>query len=272
MAIQLPDAGTGNGATGDNEFVLWTKVKNNFSNQDHAASRLVGTDSGNVMEVGAFGVGRGTTPSTTEPVHTLPNGFFRYDNDSPETPSGLGRYDTYGIKVNRHALGYGAALFLPYHIYAKGICLRVHANSSYFDHYFYTDRNTTTDANGFIKAASPIVKVFADKVDLNSDAASQDVTFTKNGVGDYTITTQSGLSIDGWYIELPKDINGNPKLAVTLDETDGVISLKCYKRVFSMETFTFVPDLDEPLDVPDGRWIDLRLNEIPNDGTDPDEV
>ena len=43
MAIQIPNAGTGNGATGDNEFVLWTKVINNFSDQTNAASRLVGT-------------------------------------------------------------------------------------------------------------------------------------------------------------------------------------------------------------------------------------
>lgn len=43
MAIQIPNPGTGNGATGDNEFVLWSKVKDNFSNTEHAASRLVGT-------------------------------------------------------------------------------------------------------------------------------------------------------------------------------------------------------------------------------------
>lgn len=48
MAIQVPNPGTGNGATGDNEFVLWTKVKDNFSNTTHAASRLVGTATGQV--------------------------------------------------------------------------------------------------------------------------------------------------------------------------------------------------------------------------------
>lgn len=48
MAIQIPNAGTGNGATGDNEFVLWTKVINNFSDQTHAASRLVGTAAGQI--------------------------------------------------------------------------------------------------------------------------------------------------------------------------------------------------------------------------------
>lgn len=43
MTIQIPNPGTGNGATGDNEFALWSKVKGNFENTTHAASRLVGT-------------------------------------------------------------------------------------------------------------------------------------------------------------------------------------------------------------------------------------
>ncbi len=48
MTIQIPNPGTGNGETGDNEFVMWTKVKDNFNNQDHAASKLVGTSPGQV--------------------------------------------------------------------------------------------------------------------------------------------------------------------------------------------------------------------------------
>lgn len=48
MTIQIPNPGTGNGATGDNEFVLWSKVKDNFSDQTNAASRLVGTAAGQV--------------------------------------------------------------------------------------------------------------------------------------------------------------------------------------------------------------------------------
>lgn len=49
MAIQIPNPGTGNGATGDNEFVLWTKVKDNFSNQTHAASHIVGLSKGQLV-------------------------------------------------------------------------------------------------------------------------------------------------------------------------------------------------------------------------------
>ena len=42
MAVQIPDPGTGNGQTGDNEYVFRKKVKDNFSDQTNAASRLIG--------------------------------------------------------------------------------------------------------------------------------------------------------------------------------------------------------------------------------------
>ena len=266
MAIQIPNPGTGNGATGDNEFVLWSKVKDNFSDQTHAASKLAGESSGNVMQVGAFGLGLNTTitPESTK-IETLPTGFFSYADSSVNIPTGMSIYSTSCINIRRRGfVNDGAALFFPYRYNPSGnIVLRVYGdNSVYVDYVIRSDKNTTKDANGFLKVASPIVKVFADKLELNDDAADQDVTYKKNGVGDYTITTVSGLSTDGWYIELPKDMNGNPKVAVTLTEVDGVISLKTYKRIFSMETFTFEPDLDNPLDIPDTRWIDLRLNEI----------
>lgn len=48
MAIQIPNAGTGNGQTGDNEYVLWQKTINNFSDQTNAASRLVGAGIGQI--------------------------------------------------------------------------------------------------------------------------------------------------------------------------------------------------------------------------------
>ena len=85
-------------------------------------------------------------------------------------------------------------------------------------------------------------------------------------MGDYTITGTTGLRTDGWYITVPNDINGNPHVAIgTLDDTDGVITLKTYVRIFDMSTFKFVPDLDQPLDIPDGRWIDLRFHDLPAD-------
>ena len=48
MAVQIPDPGTGNGQTGDNEYVFRKKVKDNFNDQTNAASKLVGKGAGQV--------------------------------------------------------------------------------------------------------------------------------------------------------------------------------------------------------------------------------
>ncbi|KRU23546.1 hypothetical protein [Psychrobacter piscatorii] len=48
MAVQIPDPGTGNAQTGDNEYVFRKKVKDNFSDQTNAASRLLGAAAGQV--------------------------------------------------------------------------------------------------------------------------------------------------------------------------------------------------------------------------------
>lgn len=273
MAIQIVNLAVPNG---DTPRSANTKINANFSDQTHAASRLVGTNAGQVPifktngatgtptieGTGWGGVQGQTIFTTTNDVLTnllaggsrvFRNSVLTSINDSFATGIYCTAVDSYFSMAVSYA---GNKIIVASGLKsagAEGVKIQE----------LYSNKNTTKDANGFIKGASPIVKVFADKVELSDEAVDQDVSYKKNGIGDYTITTASGLSTDGWYIELPKDMNGNPKVAVTLSEVDGVISLKTYKRIFSMETFTFEPDLDNPLDIPDGRWIDLRLNEIP---------
>ena len=53
MAIQTANLGTApSGAGGDTFRSAATKFNENFTNNAHAASRLVGAQAGNVMEVG----------------------------------------------------------------------------------------------------------------------------------------------------------------------------------------------------------------------------
>lgn len=97
MAIQIPNPGTGNGATGDNEFVLWSKVKDNFSDQTNAASRLVGTVTGQVPlsnQVRAAMLTRIDGTSTASP-NSYENGTAWYVNGSSGlegTPQGFSSY------------------------------------------------------------------------------------------------------------------------------------------------------------------------------------
>ncbi len=55
---------------GDTPRSANTKINANFSNTTHAASKLVGTAAGNVMEVGAFGLGSETTTRIGVPLLT----------------------------------------------------------------------------------------------------------------------------------------------------------------------------------------------------------
>lgn len=138
---------------------------------------------------------------------------------------------------------------------------KVSTNTSYI---VRTGLNTTVDGNGFIKAASPIVQLFADKIELNDEAKLQNNEFEKLGVGDYLIKGSSGFAQDGWYIETPKDANGNVLFSViytTLENGD--ISVKTYKKKFDFETVSIAADLDNPVDITENRWIDLRLQELP---------
>ncbi|MFZ7857228.1 hypothetical protein [Acinetobacter lwoffii] len=127
---------------------------------------------------------------------------------------------------------------------------------------FRTTKNTTVDTNGFIKAASPIIKLYADHIELNDEAEQQDITFEKLGIGDYLIKGSSGLAQSGWYVEQPKDANGNVFHAVVYDTLEnGDISVKTYDQ--KMDGVKIVADLEKPVDVKENRFISIRLHELP---------
>ncbi|EPG4685671.1 pyocin knob domain-containing protein, partial [Acinetobacter baumannii] len=76
---------------------------------------------------------------------------------------------------------------------------------------------------------------------------------------------------EGWYIEVPKDANGNTVVAVEYSTLEnGDLSIKTYKRKFDVEKAAIVADLENPLDIPEGRWIDIRLHEEPE--PEPEEL
>ncbi len=133
---------------------------------------------------------------------------------------------------------------------------------------YYTTSNTTVDANGFIKKASPIVNLFADRIELNDEAKQQHITFEKLGIGDYLLKGSTGFAQESWYIEQPKDANGNVYHAVVYEQLkNGDLSIKTYEQ--KLEDTRIVADLEKPIDVKDGRFISIRLNELPEDPIAP---
>lgn len=287
MAIQLPNPGLGDGQTGDNEYVMWTKVKNNFNNNNHAASKLVGGERNNVPIYSPFGLsglgygGRaGGAPSGADLDNITPNIM----DSVSDTPAGLVGLPCGFYYFPLSAIGGASGTFGIHCAFGSNNDTGFRILNSYYTNKFYLQSgnkdgtpwsarveiyhsgNTTTDSNGFVKKASPIVRLFSDKIEMNSEAEQQNIEFVKNGIGDYTIKNTSGLSTDGWHIELPNDANGNAKFAVIYDDTpDGTINIKTYKRKFDFELVAIVADTDNPVDITDGRWVDLRLNELPQE-------
>lgn len=132
-----------------------------------------------------------------------------------------------------------------------------------------TSKNTTIDSNGFLKNASPIFRLANDEVDAagegfngagagtaNDEAAG--VTASHVDIGVYTVTGSLGLATDGWTIEIPQDVNGNRLCFVETETADnGTITVRTFGRRFDYEIAMIVAG--DPIDIPDGRWIDLRL-------------
>ena len=270
MAIQTVKTGAAvNDGTGDDARTAFTKINQNFTDSTHAASRLVGTAAGNVMEVGAFGLGSNA----------------RYQMENPAivaTASELDKTQMYSF-TNTGSVGYGKGWgwsvgekvhfilggFTNTQLYHVVVADRNASTRTVGYHLIRTSQNTSVDANGFIKNASPIVKLFADKIELNDEATQQDITFEKLGVGDYLIKGSSGFAQEGWYIETPKDANGNVLVAVVYKQLENNdISVKTYDYMLNKKG-RIVPDLETPLDIPETRWIDLRLQALPQTDIKP---
>ncbi|HAV4463461.1 TPA: hypothetical protein JIR14_00595 [Acinetobacter baumannii] len=262
MTIQILNLGVApSGAGGDTYRATGVKVNENFTNNTHAASRYVGTAAGNVMEVGVFGLGSKALPA------------FPTDFNSQKTFN-TGFYDT---SVSP-GVPDGQLVFLNRGYWVKGIVFPVSGapqflhgsyDSTAFQLYplLISGLNTTTDSNGFIKAASPIVKLFSDKIELNEEAAEQPITFEKRDVGHYLVKGSSGFAKDGWWIEIPTDTHGNKICAVEYQTLEnGDLEIKTFKKKLNEEG-DIVANLDAPIDIPNNangepRWIDIRLNEI----------
>lgn len=260
MTIQTGNLGTApSGAGGDTFRSFAAKMNENFTNNKHSASRLVGTAAGNVMEVGAFGLGVLTPPA-------FPDSFANQKNTGSGlyyTPNSTGLADGQMLYISR---GYWLkGLHFPVGVSAPSLIAGTSSGSSFsIFPMLVKGVNATVDSNGFFKSASPVIQLFADKIAANEEALEQEPTFEKVDVGHYLIKNTEGFSDDGWYIEMPKDANGNVLFSViytTLENGD--ISVKTYKKKFDLETASIVADLENPVDITENRWIDIRLQELP---------
>ena len=150
----------------------------------------------------------------------------------------------------------------------------------------WTDKNTTKDSNGNLKPASPIIKVFADHIELNEE--SEGVELEKLSTGRYKLKGTLGMNSDaswGGYhggLVIPNGINNLPLVWADFKvEADGDIIIETHYRkhadlpppVVLNRLITYPEFMDKngnelesytPCDIPNGHWIDVRVN-MPSD-------
>ncbi|HHR6043639.1 TPA: hypothetical protein ACS70H_000527 [Providencia alcalifaciens] len=149
----------------------------------------------------------------------------------------------------------------------------------------YSTANTTKDANGNLKAASPVIKVYSDHIELNDE--SEGVELEKLGTGRYKLKGTLGMNSDASWggihggLVVPNGINNLPLVWADFDvlpDGDIIIETRYRKhtlhpRLEAQRLMTYPEFLDENnveredydyCDIPNGHWIDVRVN-MPSD-------
>ncbi|MEY0970285.1 hypothetical protein [Providencia huaxiensis] len=236
--------------------------------------------SGTLMQVGDYGVGVSLTQSSENYTSTtLGCGFYAMPGNASPNPWGNNgsshiinvRDGIYGFQIGKttgnRSLSFrtlSAGEFSPTSV-------------------LHSTLNTTKDSNGNLKVASPIVKLFADDIELNDE--SEGVEMEHLGVGHYLIKGVVGFNADGaWGINnglvIPQDHNGKNMVLIDYEvRPDGDIEVFVFhqqnadmperfqnKRIkhFNEEGAPVYFENYEPCDVPESRWIDMRVEMPPN--------
>ncbi|WP_371419192.1 phage tail protein [Citrobacter sp. CF971] len=144
----------------------------------------------------------------------------------------------------------------------------------------YGSSNTTVDGNGNLKPASPIVKLYGDGTSAISYEA-EGVVSERIDTGVYKVSGVLGFNsspewggMDGGYV-IPQNGNCLPLLWVDFKILpDGDLIIRTYHRAHSSApeyarnligiknddgSFTETVKDGDPVDIPAGRWIDLRV-------------
>lgn len=263
-AIGIADGGTGA-----------TKAEDARTNLGlgSSATKDVGTTAGNIMQVGAFGLGtiNGDGPLLDAMDAFTPTCFSSHQNDG-QTQLGLAaNTGITSIVVNRGSR--------PTRIHQAYILRRTwfsyYGGSSWSYQEAYTTGNTTRASDGTLKAASPVVKVYSDGSYQTNDE-SDGCTVTRLGIGEYLVEGCEGLNsdaawggVDGGF-DIPTDRNKQPLIWLDYEvNADGSVLVKTYHRthpgapVFARNEIQDISEA-EPVDIPRDQFLSVRV-EMPVD-------
>ncbi len=221
--------------------------------------------SGTMMLVGDYGIG-GKAPYVSDDIvkDTLRGtGFF-----SQGANAGSNYFGGYG---SGFSIQYDNNIAIKLFINGNGQVTSECLNSGYQRRSVLLGTgNTTTDPQGFIKKASPIIDINPDGTFTTNDE-SEGATVTRVAQGEYLIEGVLGFNSDaGWGgvdggIEIPLDVNKQPLIWVDSEVMeDGSILVRTYHRTHLNAPKFARNDIDgykdgDPIDIPDGRFISVRV-------------
>ncbi|EBD0923103.1 phage tail protein, partial [Salmonella enterica] len=243
ITVKLPDGSAWNGPAW-NGITTELNKKANASDLGSAASKNTGLNSGDIMTVGSFGIGAKDGAYAFEVndfgavqvamsgsgLRTYRNNGFLGDGDqsiaqySPTIWVGTG--DTW------------ASLSLPYSPAGKiAVASGSESAGRMVVRLLWDNSNTVVDGNGFIKQASPVVRIFSDGGYETNDE-SEGVVVTRIQTGEYLIEGCTGLNadaawggIDGGF-EIPVDRNKLARIWIDYEvNADGSVLVRTYHRV-----------------------------------------
>lgn len=236
---------------------------------------IIPRKSGTAMTVGEYGIGIAISSIKTEDIAKDWSTRFVATPGEPGVANSL----PWGVGVHIAENAYGCVLHYDPSSKILRTCSTGKDNAVLTSiNTVYSTANTTVDSNGNLKAASPIVKLFADHIELNEE--SEGVEMEHLGVGHYLIKGVVGFNADGaWGINngfvIPQDHNGKNMVLIDYDvKPDGNIELFVFhnQNIDMPERFQnkrikhFDEDGNpvyyknyEPCDVPESRWIDMRV-------------
>ncbi|EOC8895739.1 phage tail protein [Salmonella enterica] len=291
ITVKLPDGSAWNGPAW-NGITTELNKKANASDLGSAASKNTGLNSGDIMTVGSFGIGAKDGAYAFEVndfgavqvamsgsgLRTYRNNGFLGDGDqsiaqySPTIWVGTG--DTW------------SSLSLPYSPAGKiAVASGSESAGRMVVRLLWDNSNTVVDGNGFIKQASPVVRIFSDGGYETNDE-SEGVVVTRIQTGEYLIEGCTGLNadaawggIDGGF-EIPVDRNKQPRIWLDYKvNADGSILVRTFHRVhpsappFAQNrigntdndgVFTETVADGEPVDIPADSFVSVRV-EMPED-------
>ncbi len=272
---------------GDNTHVAdpiltqWTSVLDEMKSvRDEFRKETSFVGDGKIMREGAYGLGSGGAPSKANDVPINVNGFYA-------GMGGAGDFFKYGPFLHLIRVSSERALQIGYEALSSGLSYRAHDSVSGWTQAYKVlcSMTTTVDSNGFIKAASPIIKLFDDRIETN-DQFKEEPIFEKIGVGTYKISNTLGLAKEGWTYEKPRGKDGNPYFRIIVKKTEDGCIISVHDEFEALEEATItdiegnerkinkvVKILGEARDIkPHERWIDLRFHEEPEEIEEIEEI